>query len=382
MSWLSENNYKLIKIIGHGTFGIVYSIKNSDNEVYALKKSLPHDKYYFNIEAINEIQILRDLKGVKGVAQIHNYYIIKETVYMIMDKYHISLYDLVCRGPHVYTNKCYQVTKQLIYALARIHSLGIIHCDLKLNNIMLNVLPGKTIELFLIDWGLSHNQNYMTSSNKLVKPREILIPSHRPIECYLHKFYNEKVDIWSAACIIYYIYNDFPLFSGNDEIDALINIMSKIQIPQEAQLDLIQKYKITSVPKYRGEIKTSDNMPNEIFQLIKNSIIFDPEERMSAHDLATNFLSNNDVHAKAQPSVLEEKKLPVVRIRNLTNVYDHGTKVKIRNTVFDFLLQLYYEGYTTTNDFNEAIDIYDHIQLKFTDLPNLKIQKYQYDYCF
>lgn len=139
-------SYSAERIIGNGSFGVVFEAKVVEtNEVVAIKKVL-QDKRFKN----RELQIMRQLvkdPHTNIVALKHCFYsqgekpdelylnlvleFVPETVYSISRRHHKHNIPL----PHLYV-KLYLY--QLSRALAHIHALGICHRDIKPQNLLVN----------------------------------------------------------------------------------------------------------------------------------------------------------------------------------------------------------------------------------------------------
>ncbi|TCD69121.1 hypothetical protein EIP91_008597 [Steccherinum ochraceum] len=123
---LAEHRVDVAAYIGSGTFGSIYRATR-DGVLVALKViSKPHAYHYED----GRDMILRELHVLRTAAQ-------KRIPYVL------PLYESFSDS-----NCVYIVT---VAALAALHSQGILHCDIKLNNIMLDVSG----DACLIDFGLS-----------------------------------------------------------------------------------------------------------------------------------------------------------------------------------------------------------------------------------
>ena len=98
---------------------------------------------------------------------------------------------------------------QIFKALTYCHSLGIMHRDLKLENILLE--KGRCGELYvkIIDFGTA------ITFHKTEKPATQVVGTPYYVSPdVLHKDYNEKCDIWSCGIILYVILSGKPPFDG------------------------------------------------------------------------------------------------------------------------------------------------------------------------
>ena len=76
----SIDNYKLQKIIGKGSYGYVYEVKDDyTNKIYALKMDKPGKKSLFT-----EINILYKLRNIKNVSRIIKYGLYNDSYYFLL----------------------------------------------------------------------------------------------------------------------------------------------------------------------------------------------------------------------------------------------------------------------------------------------------------
>lgn len=122
--------------------------------------------------------------------------------------------------------------KKLLSALVYCHKIGVIHRDIKLQNIMLSK-EGDLNSLKLIDFGLSAQTHY----NKAKMSQAMGTAMYLAPEVIFGE-YDEKVDLWSLGVLIYYMLNGVPPFPGRD--------------PREVYENIMQAASINYVPKIQG----------------------------------------------------------------------------------------------------------------------------------
>jgi serine/threonine protein kinase len=121
-----------------------------------------------------------------------------------------------------------RVARQLLRALAFVHSHGIVHCDMKPENVLL-VPAAKEIEVRIIDFGSACHigqKHFDYIQSRFYRAPEVIfgIP------------YGPPMDIWSFACIIAELVAGRPLFAGKSETDELHLHMDLLGIPPETVL--------------------------------------------------------------------------------------------------------------------------------------------------
>jgi calcium-dependent protein kinase len=112
----------------------------------------------------------------------------------------------------------------LLHSVKCLHEAGIIHRDLKLDNIMIN-----QTEVRIIDFGLSKVIQDKQKLTTLVGTPHYIAPE------IFQNCYDEKCDVWSLGVIAYLLFSqgEFP-FEGDSEIQVFKAIRKgKFYLPEE-----------------------------------------------------------------------------------------------------------------------------------------------------
>ena len=91
--------------------------------------------------------------------------------------------------------------------IAHLHSMGIIHTDIKPENIM-RVRRGDRVHLVVSDMGSA-----VTGATQATDHGDITSSWYRAPELYLNGRFGPSIDVWSAACVLYEHATGKPLFS-------------------------------------------------------------------------------------------------------------------------------------------------------------------------
>uniref|UniRef100_A0A1A7XQY8 Glycogen synthase kinase-3 beta n=1 Tax=Iconisemion striatum TaxID=60296 RepID=A0A1A7XQY8_9TELE len=229
-----EVSYTDTKVIGNGSFGVVYQAKLCDSgELVAIKKVL-QDKRFKN----RELQIMRKLDHCNIVRLRYFFYssgdkkdevylnlvldYVPETVYRMARHYSRAKQTL----PMIYV-KLYMY--QLFRSLAYIHSFGICHRDIKPQNLLLDP---ETAVLKLCDFG---------SAKQLVRgePNVSYICSRyyrAPELIFGATDYTSSIDVWSAGCVLAELLLGQPIFPGDSGVDQLVEIIKVLGTPTREQI--------------------------------------------------------------------------------------------------------------------------------------------------
>ncbi|XP_066470734.1 glycogen synthase kinase-3 beta isoform X1 [Tiliqua scincoides] len=253
-----EVSYTDTKVIGNGSFGVVYQAKLCDSgELVAIKKVL-QDKRFKN----RELQIMRKLDHCNIVRLRYFFYssgekkdevylnlvldYVPETVYRVARHYSRAKQTL----PMIFV-KLYMY--QLFRSLAYIHSFGICHRDIKPQNLLLDP---DTAVLKLCDFG---------SAKQLVRgePNVSYICSRyyrAPELIFGATDYTSSIDVWSAGCVLAELLLGQPIFPGDSGVDQLVEIIKVLGTPTREQIrEMNPNYTEFKFPQIKAHPWTKDS---------------------------------------------------------------------------------------------------------------------------
>lgn len=149
--------FKVVSIMGEGSSAKVYKIQNnSSSEFFACKRFKKNDLSNSQvISIVNEIKILRRLKGHPGVIKLEGVFESDNSVYLVME---------LCEGGRCLKRRMFykpnqikNLLSQVLNTLKFMKEKGVVHRDLKPDNILLKYkdMPLEMNEVRIVDFGLS-----------------------------------------------------------------------------------------------------------------------------------------------------------------------------------------------------------------------------------
>lgn len=237
IEWGSCEDYTILKKIGRGKYSNVFlGVQLSTGKKICIKTLIPVRKKKIR----REVKILKNLQGGPNIVKFFEP-VRKDTnstkSFIFEYVSNVSFKDLY---PTFSDEDVRYYIYELLKALEWSHSCGIIHRDVKPQNVMIDHTRKK---LALIDWGLAEfyhpEQQYnVRVSSRHFKGPELLVN---------YQVYDYSLDIWSLGCMLAgMVFGKAPFFHGRDNNDQLVKIVQVLG--SESFNTYLQKYKIHLPP--------------------------------------------------------------------------------------------------------------------------------------
>jgi len=191
--------YEKIRMVGRGAFGTVYQYERKVDKKPVVIKQIPVENFTQEERqtTLNEGEVLSMLNH-PNIVEYYESFIEEQAIIIVMEYVPggTLLEFLQQRKNNLLGEKeILHLFAQLVLALHHIHTSGILHRDLKTQNIFLSV--DQNI-LKIGDFGIS---KVLTSKSKA--STVIGTPNYISPERCEGKPYNKKSDIWALGCILY-----------------------------------------------------------------------------------------------------------------------------------------------------------------------------------
>ncbi|XP_053262774.1 homeodomain-interacting protein kinase 2 isoform X4 [Podarcis raffonei] len=226
------NTYEVLEFLGRGTFGqVVKCWKRGTNEIVAIKILKNHPSYARQGQI--EVSILARLSTESAddynFVRAYECFQHKNHTCLVFEMLEQNLYDFLKQNkfsplPLKYIRP---ILQQVATALMKLKSLGLIHADLKPENIMLVDPSRQPYRVKVIDFGSASHVSKAVCSTYLQSRY------YRAPEIILGLPFCEAIDMWSLGCVIAELFLGWPLYPGASEYDQIRYISQTQGLPAE-----------------------------------------------------------------------------------------------------------------------------------------------------
>jgi len=309
-----DRRYSHIRTIGSGAYGVVISAKDVAGPNKVAIKMIPR-AFHDEVDAkriLREIKLLKHFRHENIISildmmpplakQVENFH----DVYIVTDLMETDLHRIIYSKQTLSIEHVQYFVYQILRAVKYMHSANVIHRDLKPSNLLVN----SNCDLKVCDFGLargiteSHDENHYQMADgdpcaSMLLTEYVVTRWYRAPEIMLacHQ-YSKPVDIWSVGCIFAELLARKPYLPGEDYIDQLTRISSKLGKLPEEDLDFVTSEKAKRFMR---------RLPDKPVQTLRRQFPGTPPE---AVDLLGKMLQ---IHPGKRISVIEALEHPFLR---------------------------------------------------------------------
>lgn len=290
-----EKNWVIGEEIGSGAFATLIKVTNRFSKKTHALKIYKKTKNENSTRIYLEIKILQELIH-PNIMEIYEFYEDEKNFFTITEICEGGeLFDQLLDKGKLSEEEGKYIIKQILSAVTYIHSKGIVHRDLKLQNILLDTDKNNIIKI--IDFNTARYYDKRDKMNIICGTPYYIAPE------VLFGNYDEKCDIWSCGIILYILLCGYPPFDGENDTEILNSIKAgKFEFPEEDWLEISEDLK----------------------DLISNMLRFNPDERFSGAECLNhkwftknqkkidtkalenlNIMKNSKAHREIQQAVLK-----------------------------------------------------------------------------
>ncbi|KAK1353999.1 Non-specific serine/threonine protein kinase [Heracleum sosnowskyi] len=218
-----DGRYEIVGPLGEGVFSNVvcaidHEAKSSDPEMVAIKIIRCNDIMYK--AGLNEVIILKKLvdadpKDMRHCVRFQSSFEYNNHLCLVFESLDMNLRQYLKKfGCEIglELTAVRDFARQLFIALEHLKNCGVLHCDIKPDNMLVN--EANTV-LKLSDFGSA-----MLAGKNEIAPY-LVSRFYRAPEIILGLSYNYPMDIWSVGCCLYEFYTGKVLYPGTSNNDML-----------------------------------------------------------------------------------------------------------------------------------------------------------------
>ncbi|MEO8796424.1 MAG: protein kinase [Polyangiaceae bacterium] len=220
---LIAGKYRIEHVLGQGGMGIVYA---ANHELLSIRVAI---KLLLGDVATSQEGVTRFMNEARSAMKIQS-----ENVARVMDVGYLEngkpymvvefldgddLSKLLEQRGVLSTQEAIDYTLQALEALAQAHSIGIIHRDLKPANLFLLKRQDKTMQVKVLDFGISKATNPLAAGSGGMTSTKALLGSPyymSPEQLRSSKSVDARADIWSIGIILFELMTGQPPFLGDN----------------------------------------------------------------------------------------------------------------------------------------------------------------------
>ncbi|KAK1562571.1 hypothetical protein Q3G72_014209 [Acer saccharum] len=294
--------YEKLEKVGEGTYGKVYKAKDrASGKLVALKKTrLEMDEEGIPPTALREVSLLQllsqslyvvrllcvehvdssssSLKSTNDSSSKSNLYLVFEYLDTDLKKFidsHRKGVNPRPLPPSLIQSFLYQLCK----GVAHCHSHGVLHRDLKPQNLLLDKDKGL---LKIADLGLGRAFTVPLKSYT----HEIVTLWYRAPEVLLGStHYSPAVDIWSVGCIFAEMVRRQALFPGDSEFQQLLHIFRLLGTPTEKEwpgVTSLRDWHVYPLWEPQNLARAVPSLGPDGVDLLSSMLKYNPADRISA----------------------------------------------------------------------------------------------------
>ncbi len=296
-------NYTVGTVLGEGSSAKVYAAThNSTGEDFAIKWIDKNGDMNDDASMAAELAILKRLHH-KNIVNLHEVFESETTLWLIMEKVGGGeLLGYLEELNHLSEAYVRDIAKQLCTGLHYIHSAGVVHRDIKLENVLrATSSPDSCVKI--ADFGLAailprfEKHNFDVDASVKRKSSKNLkdmwgTPQYFSPEL-IDEAYGTQVDVWSLGCVLYELLSGHKLFG-----ESIANI-ENIWDDENAETALYAEIKAGPSSAAFSSEKWDAGISTECKGFLLALCNVDPVQRLSAGEALKHSWMSDKVGSKA-----------------------------------------------------------------------------------
>ncbi|KAF7683268.1 putative dual specificity protein kinase YAK1 like protein [Astathelohania contejeani] len=358
----STKAYKVVCAIGNGTYGQVFRCIDIQKGTLVAVKVIKNTPAYF-AHGMMEVTILNRIlmdNYIEHLIEMKDNFIYKNHLCIVQECLGINLFEFIKDNNFVGFDHAIvkRILSQILAGLEALNKMGITHCDIKPENILL--VNNETLKIKIIDFSSAvyqHGQKHFYIQSRYYRAPEVL----------LEFSFSSSIDIWSLGCIAYELFVGYPLFPGKNSEDQMYKIFSLLGAPPTFMMECSRIGKTLKNVNFEDQFemrmdkfkhlifsKSKNNILNELFlDFLLSILVINPFKRKSLYDSlkhpyfavsseieteqATNSSKDVEEYIRNQPNPNPQEIVGYRRrtVHSMSNMCDGVKKEGRKKSVFD-----------------------------------------------
>lgn len=227
---------KVLRLIGEGGMSRVYlASRESDDEplvVKILRPEITSDRKSLE-RFIEEYNMVERISG-RHVAEIYGHGVSEGNAYLVMEFFDGGDLNKRLGGQPLPAEDALQIFRELMFALGDIHERGVLHRDLKPQNLMFRA-DGS---LAIVDFGIA---KHIDSVDRTSHGEILGTPRYMSPEQVQSRALDMRTDIYSAGVLLFQMLAGYHLFDGETAVEVALAHLNTPAPPLPESLSKYQR---------------------------------------------------------------------------------------------------------------------------------------------
>jgi len=285
------------ELLGSGAFSDVFLATNRETKEKVAVKCIYKKRVERTDQLAAEIALLIQLKNHPKIVALFEAFTNEKCVFLVLELMSSSnLYDEIVERDHLTERQASIVFEQVLEGLAFIHKSGIVHRDIKLENILVKN-KGDLSCVKISDFGLSKNIQDSAPVTAVGTPFYVAPDLLEAMET--DSPYTLMIDMWAMGVLLFIILSGRLPFTGEDDQDLYDNILEAKIIWKKPQFDSVSKEAKDLISRLLTK-KPTDRLTAEA-SLKHEWILLHKQSKLEAVRLHGSLSQNLQIHYNYRP---------------------------------------------------------------------------------